>query len=104
MEKNKKISVVYAILWLFTAVLAVTITTVTIYNLTHDVDSAKWLAFWKTYMITVFSVAVPIVGLFIIGGFVDLMKLFRMLKQERIDEDDDGFVQHQSEKQKPDKE
>ena len=103
-EKKKKISIVYAILWLFTIVLAIAISTVTYYNLTHDVDSAKWFTFWKIYMITVFLVAVPIIGLFIIGGFFDLMKLFKMLKEERVDEEDDGFVKHQPEELEPDTE
>jgi len=94
MELKKSTAIVYGILWIFTVTVAIAIITVTVYNLTHDVDVKKWFTFWKYYLFILFFIGIPIVGLFIIGGFVDLMKLFKMLKEEKVDESDDGFVEH----------
>ena len=92
MEKKTSTTIIYAVLWVFTIAAAITIATVTIYNMTHTVSAAKWLSFWKHYLVILFFVGLPLVGLFVIGGFVDLMKLFKQLKEERVDENDDGFV------------
>ena len=93
MEKKKSTSIIYAVLWSFTIVLAVALAIITTYNMTHTVAAEKWFSFWKYYLTILFFVGIPIVALFIIGGFIDLMKLFKMLKEERVDEHDDGFVE-----------
>ena len=93
MEKSKSTSIIYAVLWIFTVVVALALIITTIYNMTHTVSAAKWLSFWKHYLVILFFVGLPLVGLFVIGGFVDLMKLFKQLKEERVDENDDGFVE-----------
>ena len=93
MEKKKSTTIIYAALWIFTVVVAVALIITTVYNLTHTVAAAKWLSFWQHYLIILFFVGLPLVGLFVIGGFVDLMKLFKMLKEERVDDNDDGFVE-----------
>lgn len=88
------------VLWLFTIALAIIVTATTIYNLTHDVPSRKWLSFWIIYGYACFWVGIPIVGLFVIGGFFDLQKLFKRLKEENIDDTDDGFVRDTPESSK----
>ena len=62
------------------------------YNLTHDVRPRSWFIFWKYYMSILFLWTFPVTIWFIIGGIVDLKKLFKILKEEKVNEQDDGVV------------
>ena len=80
------------ILYSFTAVLAVAIIITMWYNSTHEVNPLTWLGFWKYCMTFLYFISFPVVLWFIIGGLVDLKKMIAILKQEKLDEKDDGYV------------
>ena len=97
MAMKKSTKIIYVVLWIFTVGVAIIIAIVMIYNMTRTVPVETWFSFWKHYIFILFWIGIPIVGLFIIGGFFDLMKLFKQLKEKRVDDSDDGFVQHPDE-------
>ncbi len=52
-----------------------------------------WTTFWHGYVIVAVSLGIITTIWFSIGGFVDLADLIRRLKNQRIDEQDDGSVE-----------
>jgi len=61
-------------------------------NLTRQVGTEAWLAFWKTYTWIYFVVSVVVVLWFSTGGLMDLKKMVRALKTMTRDHSDTGFV------------
>ena len=64
----------------------------TIYNLTHDVSTASWATFWKWYVRVLGVIAFGTVVWFLIGGLIDLKKMFNTLRVVKRDARDDGVV------------
>ena len=83
---------VNAILCGLTAVIGAITSVVIVYNLTHDVEFDSWFTFWKYYMSILFLWTFPVTIWFIVGGIFDLKRLFKILREEIIDEKDDGIV------------
>ena len=85
------------ILFSFTALLAVAIIVTMWYNSTHDVNPRSWFVFWKIIITGLYFVSFPVVLFFIIGGLIDVKNLFKILKEEKVDNKDDGFVRQEGE-------
>jgi len=64
----------------------------TVYNLTHDVSTASWAIFWKWYVRILAVIALGTISWFLIGGLVDLKKMFDTLRIAKRDAYDDGVV------------
>ncbi len=62
------------------------------YNLIWPVSDASWMVFWKWWTNGVFVLGIVIVVWFAIGGFRDLVRMYRHLTAFRVDERDDGTV------------
>lgn len=94
MEKKKSLTlrIIDLILWSVTIVLIITIGYVIWYNQVHEVNPLSWFKFWKYLMTILFLISIFVVVWLIIGGCMDLRKLLRSLKEEVVDETDDGFV------------
>lgn len=58
----------------------------------QELPTGFWIGLWKSYLVTLGVVMVGATFWFTIGGFIDLKALYRHLATERIDDDDDGFV------------
>ncbi|MBC8329921.1 MAG: sodium:solute symporter, partial [Planctomycetes bacterium] len=65
----------------------------TVYNLTVDVPPESWLSFWRGWTWFVLLSGTAIMIWFTIGGFRDLKEMFRLLRERRADERDDGRVE-----------
>ncbi len=66
---------------------------VTAYNLTTEVPAESWLSFWHGWTWFVLLTGSAIMVWFGIGGFRDLREMFRLLRERRADEHDDGRVE-----------
>ncbi|MBN1939330.1 MAG: sodium:solute symporter [Candidatus Aminicenantes bacterium] len=62
-------------------------------NLTRQVGTGSWLAFWKAYTWIYLVVSVIVVLWFAAGGLIDLKKMIRTLKTMTRDHSDTGFVE-----------
>lgn len=82
------IPLIYAAIAIFLAVFI----GVGIYNTTHEVQAEKWANFWEKYLYTMFSLATVFMVWIIIGGTKDLIKMFKGLMAQEVDEHDDGSV------------
>ena len=65
---------------------------VCIYNMNNDVPTESWLDFWHVYLYAMFSIGTVFLLWITIGGIRDLVRLFRILKTQAVDEKDDGSV------------
>ena len=65
---------------------------VTIYNVRYGMTVKSWFEWWYIYVWIMFTCGVLILIWFTIGGIMDLIKLFRQLRTEKIDVNDDGYV------------
>jgi SSS family solute:Na+ symporter len=64
----------------------------TVYGLVADIPDTAWVLYWKIHLWTFFILSV-ITGIwFLIGGFRDLIDMFRRLAAANVDESDDGVV------------
>jgi SSS family solute:Na+ symporter len=64
----------------------------TIYNLSHDVGNQAWMLFWKYYIYVNIGMALITIVWFTWGGFRDLGIMMTMLRSEKRDHHDDGWV------------
>lgn len=65
---------------------------VCVYNLTHDVPTTSWMNFWHIYIYLMFALGSVFLIWISIGGARDLVRLFRRLETEAVDDRDDGRV------------
>ena len=63
-----------------------------IYNLLFDVPTASWANFWHVYLYAMFFLGSAFVLWIIIGGIRDMARLFRSLKTQEENIQDDGSV------------
>lgn len=63
-----------------------------IYNTTVEVSTEKWASFWEKYLYTMFFLATIFTVWIMVGGIRDLVKMFRGLRSQEVDEQDDGSV------------
>jgi SSS family solute:Na+ symporter len=82
------IPLIYAAIALFLA----TFIGIGIYNTTVEVSAEKWANFWEKYLYTMFFLATIFMVWIMVGGIKDLIKMFRGLKSQEVDEQDDGSV------------
>ena len=54
----------------------------TVYNLTHDVTDAAWIAFWKVYMWIQVAMALVVIVWFSVGGVRDVLAMLRGLGRD----------------------
>lgn len=64
----------------------------TIYGYFFEIDDESWKLFWKYYIYFGLFVSVVTTIWFSIGGFIDLKKMFALLKTKTRDDYDDGTV------------
>jgi len=74
------------------AIFLVTFISVCIYNLWHDVPTDSWLRYWHIYLYVMFFIGFIFLTFIILGGFRDLFRLFKRLKAQTVDVEDDGSV------------
>ena len=92
-EFTKSDKVLYGIVICYTAVYFLAFVIVTLYNLFHDVPTSAWNNYWKFNVYLSIALGTIVLVWFTIGGIMDLKKLFKGLSTERVDENDDGFVE-----------
>lgn len=63
-----------------------------IYNITHDVPTESWLKYWHVFLYVMFGVGSSFLVMIMIGGFRDLCRLFKNLKTQADNIEDDGSV------------
>ena len=66
---------------------------VVIYNVIFDVSEQTWLAFWHFYIWAMFAICSCVVVWLLIGGIMDVKKLFKRLAAIKRNELDDGWVE-----------
>lgn len=64
----------------------------TIYNLIFDVKTESWEKFWYFYIVLSLIVGIFVTTWFLIGGVFNLKDMFRMLREVKINDMDDGMV------------
>jgi SSS family solute:Na+ symporter len=64
-----------------------------IYCTKNEVSSEAWLKFWHVYIYTMFGFGVVFMIWVILGGFRDLIRMFKNLMTQKTDAADDGSVQ-----------
>ena len=57
------------------------------------ISDQTWLAFWHTWTWLIFWASVVLTVWFFVGGFRDILYLFKTLRTSKIDEADDGRVE-----------
>ena len=68
----------------------------TVYNLSHEVDNASWMHFWRIYILVHIIMASLVFSWFVVGGVVDLRKMIQRLRTLVRDNNDDGFVRRET--------
>ena len=91
-EFTKSDRLIYIVNYVWTGIWTLVFIIGTIYNLSHDVGSASWMAFWKNYIYIHILFSLVIIFWFTIGGFKDLKTMVSRLKIEQRDHQDDGWV------------
>lgn len=61
-------------------------------NLGREVSDAAWMRFWKVQLMIQFGLAAVTAVWFTTGGFIDLGRMLRTLREREVDPSDDGFV------------
>jgi len=69
-----------------------------IYGFVAKPGEEAWAKFWYVYLICLFGLSIVTTLLFTIGGLVDIESLFKSLKTQKHDYDDDGMVIEDSDK------
>jgi solute:Na+ symporter, SSS family len=77
----------YAYFWFFIFLFG------TIYNYVVDVKPAAWMMYWKYYTMFMFVILIAHSTWMIIGGTMDIRKMFHRLRTAKRNEHDDGWVQ-----------
>ena len=65
----------------------------TIYGLTYGISNSVWLEYWYLYLWFLLAWSVVITVWLSVGGYFDLIDLFKRLKNVKRDDRDDGTVQ-----------
>jgi len=65
----------------------------TVWNLTHEVADASWMAFWRVYVWFYLVVSFVVLVWFAVGGARDVKAMFASLAAAARDEADDGRVE-----------
>ena len=94
-EFTKSDRLIYIVNYFWTGIWTLVFIIGTIYNLSNDVGSASWMAFWKNYIYIHILFSLAIIFWFTIGGFRDLKNMVLRLKTEQRDHQDDGWVSEQ---------
>jgi len=81
-------SLQYAWIWLWIIVFAAGTT----YSLMANVPESFWITWWKIHLGIFIFVALVVTVWYTIGGFINLVDLYRTLGTKKIDESDDGMV------------
>ena len=63
-----------------------------IYNKIHYISTGEWLNFWHIYLYIFFALASVFMVWILIGGIINLIQLFKRLKAQKINVQDDGSV------------
>ncbi len=84
--------VIYFATYIWTFSWVVVFVVGTALNLTRQVGTETWLAFWKTYTWIYLIVSAVVVVWFSTGGIIDLKKMVRTLRTMTRDHSDTGFV------------
>ena len=71
----------------------------TIYNLIVDVPNESWLQFWHVWIGILFVFTVVVTAWLLWGGIRNLKEMFALLREQRIDTHDDGWVERSDEKE-----
>jgi SSS family solute:Na+ symporter len=88
--RGDKALVVVTYIW--TAAWIVVFIIGTIYNLTHDVDNAAWMRFWKIYTWIYLVTSIIATTLLALGGVSNLREMIHSLRTMARDQGDSGFV------------
>lgn len=84
--------VIYVATYAWTASWVVVFVVGTALNLTREVSTEAWLAFWRTYTMIFLAASIVVIVWFSIGGLLDLKHMVRTLKVMTRDHADTGFV------------
>ena len=68
----------------------------TLYGIIADPGEEVWAKFWHVYIWILFVLALITTIWFTCGGLRDMLYLFRSLKTQKRDYDDDGTVRHEA--------
>jgi SSS family solute:Na+ symporter len=91
-EFTRSDKLIYVATYAWTASWVVVFVVGTALNLTREVSTEAWLAFWKTYTMIFLAVSIAVIVWFSVGGLVDLKNMVRTLKVMTRDHADTGFV------------
>ena len=81
-----------AVAWMVLQVIVFIIGTV--WGLIVDIPDTAWMTYWKIHLWVFFILSAVTTVWFIIGGFRDLIDMFRRLSAVKLDDADDGVVEH----------
>ena len=87
--------IVYIATYAWTAGWVVVFVIGTLLNVTHEVSTAAWLGFWKTYTLIMLAVSIVVIVWFSVGGIVNLREMIATLKVQKRDHSDQGFVERE---------
>ena len=66
---------------------------VCIYNSLFDVQTIKWVNFWHYYIYIMFTLGATFLIVITVGGIRDTIRLFKQLKTQEVNVEDDGSVE-----------
>jgi SSS family solute:Na+ symporter len=84
--------VIYVATYAWTASWVAVFVAGTVLNLTHEVSTAAWLGFWKTYTLIMLAVSIVVIVWFSVGGLINLKEMIATLKVMKRDHSDHGFI------------
>ena len=84
--------VIYVATYAWTASWVVVFVVGTALNLTREVSTEAWLAFWRTYTMIFLAASIVVIVWFSIGGLINLKDMIATLKVMTRDHADTGFV------------
>ena len=64
----------------------------TIYHVIFGIETKLWIKYWHFYVLFIFAFVVCVVIWMLIGGIIDIRKMFTRLRTLKRDEHDDGWV------------
>ena len=87
--------VIYVATYAWTASWVVVFVVGTALNLTREVSTEAWLAFWRTYTMIFLAASIVVIVWFSIGGLINLKDMIATLKVMTRDHADTGFVERE---------
>ncbi len=79
-------TIIWTVLWIIVFVAG------TIYNLLVETSTEGWARFWAAYIVVSLIVGAVVTVWLTIGGFMDVKKLYELLRTRVRDDSDDGMV------------